>query len=228
RLRRLENFVPTEVGRTMGFVGMPWIEGRRLAAHDGKDAAVLEHIGLYIACAAGAPLDEREADAAVGRLTDMLLCNVKEALGDGWQTRAARLRVQARTSEMRLSYGDGRLAPHEWVRTPDGNIIKTDANGHWNDHTLVGKQSVVWDVAGAVIEWDLNDAQVEFLVRVLADCGIKVNGPALEFYKSAYLAFRIGIITFGIGQAQNDPEEQARLSSALETYKRKLRIILTV
>jgi hypothetical protein len=148
---------------------------------------------------------------------------VKEALGQEWEDRAARLVIDAAGADTQVSYGDGRLAPHEWVRTQEGKIFKSDTTGHMHDHTLVGKQSVLWDVAGAILEWDLNQTQAELLSRALLDRGIKVNSPALEFYKAAYLAFRIGFVSIGIAQAGDDVEERERLSRALERYKGKFR-----
>src|SRR5437870_2593848 len=64
-------------------------------------------------------------------------------------------------------YGDGHLAPHEWVRDSNGHIFKTDCCGHDADHTLVGRQSVFWDVAGALNEWQLDaGAEARFLDAV--------------------------------------------------------------
>jgi len=151
------------------------------------------------------------------------LCNTREALGEEWEQCASGLSDSMSTSAGTLSYGDGRLAPHEWVRAADGKILKTDSFGHDQDHTLIGKQSVLWDIAGAIVEWELSGTQAELLSQVLSDCGVPVESPTLPFYTAAYLAFRIGFISFGMGQAGNELEERRRLSKELERYKVKLK-----
>jgi hypothetical protein len=223
RRRKLMTFIPVPVAERSGFLASPWVEGKRLTAKDGQDHSVLQHIANYIAVVAGPALTEQEARKGFARLTRMLLCNTREALGEEWEQCASGLSDSMSTSAGTLSYGDGRLAPHEWVRAADGKILKTDSFGHDQDHTLIGKQSVLWDIAGAIVEWELSGTQAELLSQVLSDCGVPVESPTLPFYTAAYLAFRIGFISFGMGQAGNELEERRRLSKELERYKVKLK-----
>ena len=38
-----------------------------------------------------------------------------------------------------------------------GTIVKLDAGGHYADHTAIGPQPLWWDVAGAAVEWGLDN-----------------------------------------------------------------------
>ena len=113
------------------------------------------------------------------------------------------------------------MAPHEWVRAADAGVVyKTDSGGHDSDHTVIGRQPILWDVAGAVIEWSMDKRQVEKLNRALVDQGIGIDDRALRFYRAAYAAFRTGFVSLGLGQTgDNGDGERRRLRDAFERYK---------
>jgi hypothetical protein len=92
------------------------------------------------------------------------------------------------------TYGDGRMAPYKWILTPDERFIKTDAHAHTRDHTIIGKQSILWDVAGVIVEWQLSSREREQFLGILANLGLATSERALEFYVKAYAAFRIGLL----------------------------------
>jgi len=205
----------------MGFVALPWIDGRPLQA---KDAApdVLAQIGGYIKSAALPALDADAMRSGVQRLGEMLYWNTREALGEEHAHRARALgHFEIDPAEIG-AYGDGRLAPYEWLRTASGQLLKTDAAGHEADHTLVGRQSLIWDIAGAVIEWQLDGAASASLLESM---GIRVRPDILRLYLAAYAAFRIGQCTL-CGQTTPDSDEHIRLSGAVQTYRRQLLGIL--
>ena len=52
---------------------------------------------------------------------------------------------------------DNRLHAWEWLHTPDGRLLKTDALDHHAGHDLIGCQDITWDIAGATVELDLSD-----------------------------------------------------------------------
>jgi hypothetical protein len=93
------------------------------------------------------------------------------------------------------AYGDGRLAPHEWRRATDRRLLKTDCTGHELDHTIVGRQPIFWDLAGAIVEWaGGSTSTAEAIQRAyLAGGGRPSNRPVLRFYRTAYAAFRLGM-----------------------------------
>lgn len=98
---------------------------------------------------------------------------------------------------------DGRLHAHEWLRLPDGRLLKADALDHHRSHDLVGCQDIAWDQAGAVVELGMPLPSAK---------------PNLEaFYRVAYCAFQIGAHTLGKGMSP--PAEQARLDAAIARYR---------
>jgi hypothetical protein len=197
-------YCPEPLGAFRGFVAMPWIEGVRLNRGDAKDDSVLKHVGNYIFEAAQSPLGSTENEIAVQRLANMLYCNTKESLGEVAAEDASNLTEAPFEIEALLAYGDGHLAPHEWIRTDDGRILKADAEGHARDHTLVGEQSLLWDIAGAFSEWELNMQTAIPLLRALELKGMQVDRVALAFYRAAYAAFRVGLMSLSFAQVTNE------------------------
>lgn len=216
-----EGFGPKPLETRRGFIAMPWIEGTRLTKADARDPAVLDLLSQYIVRFPGVPLDPEEMRAGQHRLAAMSIANTREAIGDKW-ARVAEHRLQGgRDLHMFQSYGDGRLAPHEWVRDRDGRIFKVDSFGHDTDQTLIGKQSIVWDFAGLILEWELSQAQTAGLMKALTLQGACITPEVLQFYEIAYAAFCMGLCNF-CGSKAGDPAEQARLAGAEKSYCHKL------
>ena len=165
-----KGWTPAPIGRHWGFVGTPWIEGRRMLS-GGADP---ERLGRYIKDAARPPLSATEAEEAIGRLREMMTVN---------------LGIEPPTIQPRVdlpSYADGRMGPHEWL----ANGMKTDVVGHDHDHTVIGRQSILWDLAGAALEWDLSESQVDRMVRTAS---VVVGAEEIAFYVAGYRAFQAGI-----------------------------------
>jgi hypothetical protein len=156
----------------------------------------------------------------------MLHWNAKESLGEEFTEYMAALTYAALDANATASYGDGHLAPHEWIRTAEGTILKLDAEGHSADHTWIGEQSVLWDIAGACIEWDLTSQNTALLLDVIEARGLRINLGALTFYRAAYAAFRVGLFTLGIAQI-SDEQQKRRFVKGLSYYQRHLSDILT-
>jgi hypothetical protein len=53
---------------------------------------------------------------------------------------------------------DGRMLPHEWIRTSTG-YLKTDGIDHHDDHFFPGPQDIAWDLAGLCVEFHLSHLQ---------------------------------------------------------------------
>jgi hypothetical protein len=220
--RAADGWCPAPLGTAFGFVAVPWVEGERLMAADARSPGVVAHIGRYIASVAGAALTPEEQAESHSRIAETLYGNTHEALGVDAAERTKGLADAARANAPPITYGDGRLAPHEWVRDSNGRLWKTDSVGHDADHTCVGRQSVAWDVAGAMVEWSLADRQRADLLTAYSQVGgPDVSAPALTFYRAAYTAFRLGMVTMA-AQANTDPAEGERLSRAIEQYRTTL------
>lgn len=219
RLLAREGWTVAGLGTAMGFVAIPWLEGTPMRTSD-LNAEAIRHIGRYVAAARGTELSASELLEDFERLTDMLYWNTREALGEAaaqrareWSRHASRLIANQPMS----SYGDGRLAPHEWVRTSSGRLIKTDCFGHDSDHTIVGRQSWLWDLAGAMCEWGLDDKPAALMLEA-AGVDPRLH-ELLTFHRMAYAAFRIGLCDVCCG----DPVERARLDRASSRYRERLR-----
>ena len=202
-----------------GFVARSWIEGKPLRL-ESCDAAVLDRIGRYIVDAADPELSILEQRTSLDRLREMLYWNTRESLGETMAEQT--LRWKGLTPEHPyLAYGDGRLAPEEWIRRIDGRLIKVDCAGHSADHTVVGRQSLIWDLAGAMVEWRLDDETARPLLWAFSTAGGELpSAEVLAFYRMAYAAFRLGQCVICAGTS--DPKEQRRLRRAGDFYKSQL------
>lgn len=223
-----KGFGPRPLAVAHGFVGAHWVEGAPLGRED-AGAETLRHVGRYIAEVAGLPLSGGEQRAGVDRLLEMLYWNTWEALGEDAAKRTRRWSNRSLTPGTggAKSYGDGRMAPHEWVQTPDGGLIKVDGVGHRHDHTVVGPQPVAWDLAGAIVEWGLEDAAATILLDAFLEAGGEpVQPDTLAFYLASYAAFRAGMCHLCAQMSAYDPPEQERLQRAYRGYRERLARLL--
>lgn len=229
RLSRLaaKGFTVKPLENFQGFIALPWIEGARLTRAHAIDAHVLRRIGEYLLESSEPPLRTTEKNSAVARLAEMLFWNTKEALGDSLAEKTRPCANAALTADIQASAGDGHLAPHEWI-FPDAapssspsNILKLDCEGHCTDHTVIGPQPLYWDIAGALVEWDLDFADAAPLLTPLRQAGLEINFEALRFYELAYAAFRMGLMFLSLAQTADAPEH-SRVQSAFFYYQGKL------
>ena len=208
---------------TLGFVAIPWAQGSRLHTEDAANDHVLRCLAQHINQSAGPPLEMTEAEEATARLGEMLYWNCHEAFGEAMAEKTRRWTKRAKHAAAGPSYGDGRMAPWEWVGTAGGeNLLKTDCGGHDCDHTVVGRQSVLWDVAGTLVEWDLAGERVRVFLEELRNQGVSAGKEELKFYEMAYAAFRLGMVHLSASQVQEGSTENLRLERAKEFYGSKL------
>jgi hypothetical protein len=168
------------------------------------DDDTLGQLAQYIIDVAGPLLESEESAAAVERLAFM----VRENTQNEWE-RVVRPHDP--------SYGDGRMAPHEWLITTEGRLFKTDAFAHALDHTVVGRQSILWDVAGVIVEWELAPEQRRQFANALKLRGREFEDEEVRSYVQAYAAFRMGFMTLCAESAWG--QEQANLRAAAEKYR---------
>jgi hypothetical protein len=205
-----------------GFLVSRFVQGRALR-HEDVDRAVVERAAAYLAWL-------RRHEATPGRaqadsLRDMLIVNVREALGDDAATVAARMADAAAGFHEPAVAIDGRVLLHEWIRTPDG-LVKVDALDHHRDHFMPGLADIAWDVAGFIVEARLARQTREDLVdRYAAGSGDRSIRARLEFYTAAYLAFRVGYCAMA-GHSVCEADERTRFARAEAVYRRQLRVTL--
>jgi hypothetical protein len=206
------------VAQTLGFVATEWLEGAPLAGA-AAHGDMPEVLGSYIARTGGPLLTPQEYDAATARLVEMIAVNTREALGPAAAALACGFRPAADCP--RQAYGDGHLQPYEWLVKGAEPPRKADGVGHDCDHTLVGRQPIAWDVAGAIVEWQLDTAAVARLLSAYqAAGGPPIDAASLQFYRLAYVALRAG--QCALAAELHDPYEQARLWAAYAGYRQQL------
>lgn len=195
--------------------GAGWIalanEGQGPSRELATEDFLCGRLAPYIATAAFAPADERVIPDGLQRIV--------AALHDCPGLAAAEDRVLAGCLGLPLA-GDGRLAPREWMTLRDGRIIKRDATGADCEHDWAGPQTVLWDVAGAVIEWDLRDAVRERFLRCLAERhGISASTKALALHEAGYSSLHLAR-----AQHRGDGADSARYEASLRGAAARLEV----
>ena len=201
-------FSPQPLGLRHGFLVERWIEGARAVDPSHDRPRLVARLGAYLAFRARAFPAPDSAGASVATLMDMARVNLTEI---GLDDVAERLPTPAEAERLerrvRRVFTDNRLHPWEWLQAGDGPILKTDAVDHAEGHDLVGCQDIAWDVAGAVVEFGLSDAEVNRICREVAAGAQVVDRDLLAALVAAYRAFQIGYWRFA---AESQSGEDAR------------------
>jgi hypothetical protein len=102
---------------------------------------------------------------------------------------------------------DARMLPHEWLRTADGHILKLDATSHGDDHFFPGPCDIAWDLAGAIIEWQMDsETTADFLARYRQLSGDDPH-DRLPGYLLAYAIFRMAWSKMAARASAGSPDE---------------------
>jgi hypothetical protein len=113
---------------------------------------------------------------------------------------------------------DGRMQPHEWILNKEGKSLKTDSGSHGDDHFFPGTTDIAWDLAGAIVEWQMNEEQAaEFLTLYRVSSGDDASTRIDGFIK-AYAVFRRAYCLMA-ANAMNGSDEQLRLQRAADFHK---------
>jgi hypothetical protein len=215
------------LGGFRGFGATRWIEGAPLNRND-TTLALKKILAVHLDNVAGSPMSFDEIESGIERLSSMARHNLSRAVPDFDDCEIEFLASGGReffrqnpSDKTARSYGDGRMAPHEWIRDSK-KTFKTDIGGHDADHTMVGRQSVLWDIAGALIEWNLADGNASSFFAELQQRGIRVNETALKFFELSYAAFRFGQCSLCAEISQHDEGERKRLLRAAGFYQQRI------
>lgn len=194
RLLARRGFTPPVHGVTRGFIEQTFVDGTPLSVRD-VNPVLLKTMRDYLTflrsdfpVATPVPFDE---------VMRMIAVNVAESLGLAWVFRVEQLeRFRGAVLDGTRVAVDGRMLPHEWLRTSHG-YVKTDALDHHDDHFFPGCQDIAWDIAGACAEFRLGRQEREFLSSAAP------LPRVIPFYEVAYLAYRTGYTTLaGMRTAQ--------------------------
>lgn len=208
-------FSPAACDIEDGFLSYSLVEGTRLRVQDAS-SSTLERIARY--CAFRASEFARPALRS-SELEQMLVHNLQQEFGRELNLAPGRL-IHATATLV-----DGRMQPYEWIVSSDGNLLKTDAISHGDDHFFPGPCSIAWDVAGTVVEWDLGQDATEFLLRRFQQySGIDLSRD-LQLCALAYCVFRLGFCKMARSTVLRTREE-GRLHSAYHHYRAKALVLL--
>jgi thiamine kinase-like enzyme len=99
-------------------------------------------------------------------------------------------------------------------------LIKVDGSGHGDDHFFPGPADIAWDLAGAIVEWNMDrDAEEYLLGRFRLKSGIcPTNVPAFVL---AYSVFRACYCKMSLTGTSVE-SEKPRLRSAYLFYRNKM------
>lgn len=207
RLNRAEalagaGFAPEPEDLRRGFLTTRFLRGRPLRRRDregpARAAAYVGWIGRE------APTGESLTGE---ELFQMMERNVELAFGAAAKPRLDVWRDRLRGAPAMAV--DGRMAPHEWVRSEE-KVFKTDAVDHGDDHFLPGPTDLAWDVAGFAVEWGLSEEETaEFAADAAREAGDARLPERLPYYTAAYLALRMGWADLAASGMPEGPDQRA-------------------
>ncbi len=200
-------FGPRCLGLNDGYAEYEMLRGRPALRQD-VSRAMIDRMADYCAMRA---LEFRVSGADHSQVEAMARHNYEQEFGVAPEW----LRLETRHTVI----CDGRMQPHEWIVGADGIVRKTDGDTHGDDHFFPGPTDIAWDLAGAIVEWEMDrDAQEALLDRFAARSEDDAR-DRIEAYVAAYAVFRIGFCRMGAAALAGSAEEN-RLSAAAESYRR--------
>ncbi|RWL84356.1 MAG: hypothetical protein EOR67_12900 [Mesorhizobium sp.] len=201
-------------GLCHGFLMERWIDAGRLDREGPARDLLIEWLGRYLGWRA-ARLQTDEAGASLDQLARMAVQNCEEALGERFALALQSwFACQPSPGPRRRVEIDGRLHAWEFLVSPHGSLLKTDAFDHCRSHDLIGCQGIEWDIAGARVEHDLSAAELSKLVLCIET---SIDRDLVDYFEPCYLAFQLGLWT--IARQSADDEDRMRSTRAVERYK---------
>jgi hypothetical protein len=177
--------------------------------------ALLDRLAEYCAFRASTFL---EPSANLEELRSMAAWNLHEEFGA--ESRAVDLEI------VRPVLADGRMQPHEWLLTQRG-ILKVDGASHGDDHFFPGPADIAWDLAGAIVEWDLGQDAADHFVRRYAELSGDRPQRRLPAWLQAYTAFRLGYCKMAAESLAGTAEEE-RLLRDYRRYRARARAAMSL
>ncbi|MGE5323085.1 MAG: hypothetical protein ACM3SW_09500 [Actinomycetota bacterium] len=116
---------------------------------------------------------------------------------------------------------DGRMQPHEWILMPDGEMLKTDSGTHGDDHFFPGPTDIAWDLAGAIVEWRMDELQREAFLESYTRFSGDHSRERIGDYVPAYCVFCAAYCLMA-ANALHGSQEQRILEREADYYKMAL------
>ncbi len=207
-------FGPAPISYDEGFGMYPMLRGKTLSASS-ISTRVLQRLAEYCAFRSRSLSTSQPANE---NLETMLAFNVKEEFGVELPKRLTDLPVP------RPVIADGRMLPHKWIDTGEA-IMKVDCAIHGDDHFFPGPTDIAWDLAGAIVEWNLDQSSTaEFIEHYRRNSGDDPS-PRLSSYLLAYSIFRTAYCKMASASMAGAPEE-VRLIRDYERYRTQTQYLL--
>ena len=200
-------FGPAPQRESSGFASYPWLAGRPASCRD-VSSHVLERLAEYCAFRADTFVANDCDNAGLQEMAEHNLAQFE-------------LNLPLSLKLERPVIADGRMQPHEWVSTAAGEMLKTDSGSHGDDHFFPGCTDIAWDLAGAIVEWNMEPRQATVFLNHYRHRSGDDAGPRIEDFVRAYTAFRWAYCTMA-ANAMAGTGEQARLQAATERYAARL------
>ena len=195
-------FSPPPAGLVHGFLLLPWMDD--LSAPG--ETVPLSRLADYLSFRAGLPAPQ--SGAGLDQLFAMGRYNLGQHLGPSAQPRLDEALSNPDQFTPRPCCTDNRLHQWEWVKSA-GGWLKLDSLDHHAAHDLVGPQDIAWDIAGAVVEFELDpQGQGQLVEAVEARLGYAINARFLQAMFLCYLGFQIGLWTMARDRASAPDREK--------------------
>jgi hypothetical protein len=175
-------FSPRYLGNYRGFGQYELVAGSLLNLRD-RSPELLERVAEYIALRSTVFACDTPQTP---ELEKMLCWNWQVEFGEELTAEDAQLRAE------RVVVCDGRMMPHEWLRSSTGELLKLDAGIHGDNHFFPGPCDIAWDVAGAIVEWEMQGDVCNHFVRDYEARSGDVITQRLAPYLLAYTTFYMG------------------------------------
>lgn len=215
-------FTPRPVGICHGFLVEKWMDGVRADLARLNGSQVIEPIGRYLSFRAR-HLPATNGGASLETLYRMTLVNIGEFLGTSIAESVRKRMVDPERIDEKMFRvdTDNRLHMWEWLITPDGRMLKTDALDHSGAHDLVGCQDIGWDVAGACVEFGLTPLERLKLAKIVErEARHELTEDLLTSLEACYLGFQIGL--WENGRSTSSGFERERISALLQRYVQRI------
>jgi hypothetical protein len=197
-------FTPSIDRFSNGFAVMPFVEGKALKASDLNESLIdfVKKYLLFIKSSMGAPLQ-----VSYDQMLEMIYTNVKEGLGEQWCRCLEKLPPHASSLYEEAAVAiDGHMMPHDFLKTGTG-FVKVDHIEHHSDQFFHGVQNICWDIAGFIMEFDLDRRKRDHFLESFASIDSFLF-QRLQFFNLAYLAFRLGYVTLAADSLKGEPDAE--------------------
>ncbi|HEV3317876.1 MAG TPA: hypothetical protein VG488_12940 [Candidatus Angelobacter sp.] len=206
-----EGLAPALAGFENGYARYELVKGSPLARQD-VSAGLLSRIASYCAFRAK---NFPTANTNSQMLSNMMEVNTGVEFGESSTCKDIPVELPV--------YPDGRMMPHEWLVTAEGRVIKTDAVGHAEGHQLPGPADIAWDLAGAVIEWQLTADGTEFLLNEYRRLSGDDPRRRMQCYLVLYCVHRMAHCRMGAAAMATWPEARY-LFREYQGYARQFKV----